>query len=231
MKIVYTILFLFISITVWSQDLTVQNLPKKIKVGYQKSNIKSFEIQNYNNTEKSIRIIHNSEQLQGGSTLSFCYENKCYSSKEPLIIKIPANSTSKSIRIKLTGGISTFKSSVYFEIVDLDIDQTLKKEITVEISEERIQDLFYSKGDLSVNSFFPNPAIESAIMEYSINPNEKDAKIIIQNVLGSIVTTYNLNPDENKLSINTENLNPGVYFYTLSVKDEGLATRKLIIKN
>jgi hypothetical protein len=89
--------------------------------------------------------------------------------------------------------------------------------------------LFFSKKDVEVKSFFPNPAVKLAIMEYSINSNEYDAKITLQNVLGSIVNTYNLSPEENKLTISTEDLNPGVYFYTLTIDDEGLATRKLIV--
>jgi len=112
----------------------------------------------------------------------------------------------------------------------MDVDKGIKKEVELSVSNERTQELFFSKSDVQVKSFFPNPAVKSAIMEYSINSTEYDAKITLQNVLGSIIDTYKLSPDENKLTISTEELNPGVYFYTLTIDDEGLATRKLIVK-
>jgi len=224
------ILSLLVATPVWSQDIMIKDLDDEIITSYQKKNTKSFNIQNFSNTEKSIKIKQTIDEIQGGSTLEICYNDVCNKEVESLTISIPANSTSNDIKITLNGGLSYSNTIAYLEFIDLEIDRAIKKEISLKVTEKRVKDLFFSKGDVVVNSFFPNPAVKNAIMEYSINPYETEAKIILQNVLGSIVNTYELSPDENKLNISTENLNPGVYFYTLSIKDEGLATRKLIIK-
>lgn len=231
MRLFFTIFLSIIVITsLWSQDIMVKDLESEIITSYQKTTTKNFKIQNFSNSEKTIQIRQTIEKIQGGSTFIICYNNDCNSSGEPLIFKIPANSISNDIEITLNGGLSNLSTIAYLELIDLEVDNIVKKEISLKVSEEKPKDVFYEKGHIAVNSFFPNPAVKTAIMEYSIGPYDTEAKITIQNVLGNIVKTYDLRPEENKLSISTENLNPGVYFYTLFVKDEGLATRKLIVK-
>lgn len=231
MKVFFTIILsLVVSASAWSQDIMVKDLESEIMTGYQKTITKTFYIQNFTDAKKSIKIKQNVDNIQGGSTFLICYDGDCNYNNESLIIKIPANSVSKDIKIMLNGGLSNLNTIAYLEFVDLEVDHVLKKEISLKVSEEKKEDIFFEKGELVVNSFFPNPAVKNAIMEYSIDQNETEAKITLQNVLGSIVDTYELSPDENKLNISTENLNPGVYFYTLSINDEGLATRKLIVK-
>ncbi len=213
-----------------AQDIIVKNFNKEITTNFQNSKSETFQIQNYSNLDKSIKINTNIRNLQGGTTLQICYNDKCQESTDFLIINIPANSLSNEISIVLNGGLSNYRETAYFEFIDMEVDKGIKKEIVLNVSNDRSQELFFSKNDVQVKSFFPNPAVKSAIMEYSIGSNEYDAKITLQNVLGSIVKTYELSPDENKLTISTEELNPGVYFYTLTIDEEGLATRKLIVK-
>ena len=47
---------------------------------------------------------------------------------------------------------------------------------------------------------------------------------------GNIVGEYDLNPSETLLRIKTEDLNAGIYFYTLYLDNESVMTRKLIVK-
>jgi hypothetical protein len=218
------------ALTISAQDIIVKNLSENISSNFQNSKTETFQVQNYSNFNKSIKIKSNIDKMQGGTTLQICYEGKCQSSSEYLIIDIPANSLSQDITIILNGGLSNNKEIAYFEFIDMEVDKGIKKEIEINVNNEQIQDLFFSKENVQVKSFFPNPAVKSAVMEYTIKPTMQDAKITLQNVLGSIIDTYELSPDENKLTISTENLNPGVYFYTLTINDEGLATRKLIVK-
>ncbi|WKK73475.2 T9SS type A sorting domain-containing protein [Marivirga salinae] len=231
MKIFLTISLIFlITFSTKAQDIIVKNLDKEITTNFQNSKSETFQIQNYSNLDKSIKIKTKINNLQGGATLQICYGENCQESTSFLIVNVPANSISNEISIVLNGGLSNYKETAYFEFIDMEVDQGIKKEIMLNVSNERTQELFFSKNDVQVKSFFPNPTVKSAIMEYSINSGENDAKITLQNVLGSIVSTYELSPEENKLTISTEDLNPGVYFYTLTIDDEGLATRKLIVK-
>lgn len=231
MRIIFTIsLILMFTLSSKAQDIIIKNLGERITTNFQNSKAEKFQIQNYSNLDKSIKVKTNINNLQGGATLQICYEDNCQESSSSLIVNVPANSLSNEISIILNGGLSNYKEIAYFEFIDMNIDKGIKKEVELNVSNERTQELFFSKNDIQVKSFFPNPAVKSAIMEYSINSSEHEAKITLQNVLGSIISTYKLSPDENKLTISTEELNPGVYFYTLTIDDEGLATRKLIVK-
>lgn len=231
MRLFFTIfLSIIVTTSLWAQDIMINDFNGEIITSYQKSSTKIFKIQNFSDSPKTIKVKQNIDKIQGGSTFIICYNDDCNKDGEPLILNIPANSTSNDLKVTLNGGLSYLNTIAYIEFIDMEVDKVVKKEISLKVTEEKAKDIFYEKGEITVNSFFPNPAIKNAIMEYSINPYETEAKITIQNVLGSIVSTYDLSPDENKLNISTENLNPGVYFYTLFVKDEGLATRKLIVK-
>ncbi|WKK80006.1 T9SS type A sorting domain-containing protein [Marivirga arenosa] len=231
MKLVFTIFLSFLIHSVLlSQDFMVKDFRGEIITGFQTSKTTTFKIQNFSNSSKSIRIKHSLDKIQGGGNFTICYDDICNTDNEFLIINIPANSITNDIELTLTGGLSNLNTITYLEFIDLQIDNVIKKELSLKINEEKQKDIFFEKGDIIVSSFFPNPSVKNAILEYNINPYETEAKITLQNVLGSIIETYELSPDENKLNINTENLNPGVYFYTLSIRDEGLATRKLIVK-
>ena len=230
MKILFTISLVFIiAFTTKAQDIFVKNLSREITTNFQNSKSETFQIQNYSNLDKTIKIKSSVHNMQGGTTLKICYNDACQESSSNLTINVAANSLSNEISVVLNGGLSNYKETAYIEFIDMEVDQVIKKEIILTVSNVHSQELFFSKKDVEVKSFFPNPAVKLAIMEYSINSNEYDAKITLQNVLGSIVNTYNLSPEENKLTISTEDLNPGVYFYTLTIDDEGLATRKLIV--
>lgn len=231
MKLLFTIsLTLFLALQIKAQDIIVKDLNEEITTNFQNTKTETFRIQNYSNFKKSIQIKTSLNEMQGGATLQICYDNNCQESSAYLIIEVPANSLSKEISIVLNGGLSNYKDIAHIDFIDMEVDKGIKKEVELNVKNIHSQELFFSKKNVQVKSFFPNPAVKSAIMEYSISPTEYDAKITLQNVLGSIIETYELSPDDYKLTISTENLNPGVYFYTLSIDDEGLATRKLIVK-
>ncbi|WP_188462428.1 T9SS type A sorting domain-containing protein [Marivirga lumbricoides] len=211
-----------------SQDFAVENLKKSLSVAHQKEVTSAFYIKNFTNTTKSFQVSINRNLLQSGSTVRICQGGICYD--ESFRIAVSPESTSKEIQIQFIGGLSSFKSSLIIEVKDLEKSSIFTQEIYAEVTSQKNDDILYQKDDIKISNFYPNPAIEAASLEYSINSNERNAKIILQNVLGSIVEEYPLDPRENKLRLLTEKMSPGIYFYTLFIRDEGLATRKLIVK-
>lgn len=211
-----------------SQDFTVENLNESLSVAHQKETSSTFYIKNFTSRTKSFQISINQDLLQSGSIIRICQGGICYD--ESFKLAVSAESRSREIEIQFIGGLSSFKSSLIIEVKDIEKATTFTKEIYVEVTSQINDDILYQKDDIKISNFYPNPAIEAASLEYSINSNERNAKIILQNVLGSIVEEYPLDPRENKLRLLTEKMSPGIYFYTLFIRDEGLATRKLIVK-
>ncbi len=81
-----------------------------------------------------------------------------------------------------------------------------------------------------ISDLYPNPVSEFAFLEYQLNNEDTEAKILIHNVLGSVVGEYPLSNHEKQIKISAQELNDGLYFYTLNVEGKSLATKKLIVK-
>jgi hypothetical protein len=87
----------------------------------------------------------------------------------------------------------------------------------------------FANEQISISSIFPNPATTVASIKYNMN-SAVDAKIVLCNVLGSVLGEYRLVKDANQLNIATSELTPGVYFYTLSINGSSMVTKKVIVK-
>ena len=81
-------------------------------------------------------------------------------------------------------------------------------------------------GALQV-SLYPNPAQENATME--IVGLDQDAKIVISDLQGRILSQDNINAGETHYIVNVSNLASGVYYIRI-VTDKALSTQKLIVE-
>jgi hypothetical protein len=62
-------------------------------------------------------------------------------------------------------------------------------------------------------------------------PQGSDAKLIIRNLLGTVVRDVDINSKSGKLSLNTSDLADGVYFYSVIVNGNPQFTKKLVIRH
>ncbi|MEJ2005968.1 MAG: T9SS type A sorting domain-containing protein [Cyclobacteriaceae bacterium] len=81
-----------------------------------------------------------------------------------------------------------------------------------------------------MNDVYPNPVTDFAFVDYNLLDRDAEAKIVIHNVLGSAIAEYDLPYLETRVKISADELNAGVYFYTLYVDNEGVMSRKLIVR-
>ncbi|GAB3335526.1 hypothetical protein GCM10027429_17880 [Marivirga atlantica] len=211
-----------------AQDFEVIGLNKELETNLQSIKSSKFTIKNISSFNKELSVSLDQKLLLGGSNAVLCYNGNCNSSS--IIIKLDGNSTSDDIELILRGGLTEFKSSIPLEIKDLNYRKDLILDLNIAVSNKIQDEIFFKNDNFTVNNFYPNPAIDQAIMHYSLSNDGSQTKIVLQNVLGSIIKEYKLDPRENELQLDTEQLKPGVYFYTLLINDEGLATRKLIVK-
>ncbi len=90
---------------------------------------------------------------------------------------------------------------------------------------------FFVNSQITVSNLYPNPADNYVEIDYHIQDNVTDVKLTIRNVLGVLVGEYGLANSGSKLHIDTSRLSAGVYFYTLSLHNKNVATKKLLIRN
>ncbi|MBL6444913.1 T9SS type A sorting domain-containing protein [Fulvivirga sp. 29W222] len=189
-----------------------------------------------NTSDRPIQIIvKRTDQIIGTSQSSyFCWGDECYEpeiSQMPLSKKLEPGETSSKLKTVLETGLSAGFSTVKYLIYDRDNpSDAVEYEVTYTVEDLDKKNTIFSSDQVHINDVYPNPVVDFAIIDYNLLKEDIHAKIVIHNVLGSIIGEYELAYLETKLKINTEELNPGVYFYTLYIDNDGIMTRKLVIR-
>ena len=189
-----------------------------------------------NTSDKPIQVyIKRLTQVIGTSQNNyFCWGTECYEpsiEQIPLSKKINPGETSLKFKSVLETGLVPGFSTVKYLIYDRDNPaDAIEYEITFTVEDEAYSNSLFANRDINIHDVYPNPAEDFAVVEYNIINSDVDVKLVLHNVLGSIVSEYKLPLLEKKLKLSTEDLNPGVYFYTLYIDNDGVMTRKLVVK-
>jgi hypothetical protein len=99
---------------------------------------------------------------------------------------------------------------------------TIKYTCSTGIDEENAASAFISDA-------YPNPVSTDFSVRYHMNSFAK-SEITITDVLGKRVKEVKLSDKEGTVTINTSQLNEGIYFYSLIVNNQVTATRKIVIR-
>lgn len=83
---------------------------------------------------------------------------------------------------------------------------------------------------VTFTELYPNPSHGTFTAEYSVAANVREVKLSFFNVLGAVVAEETLSRTDRHAEINLTRLNPGVYFYTLSVDGNNQFTKRVVIK-
>jgi hypothetical protein len=187
-----------------------------------------------NNSDKPITLIIRKVSAQIGSTQRsfFCLGNDCFDQKiEDYIVKVEPGQTLNSFQVAIEAGLVPGVSSVrYIAFSKSNPGHTLEFDINFAVEEKPEKQTIYNSKDITLHDVYPNPVIDNAFVDYKVLSDQVKAKIIVHNILGNMVGEYNLLASENILRIKTDDLSAGIYFYTLYINNEGVMTRKLIIK-
>ena len=187
-----------------------------------------------NLTEKPLTIIIRRLQQQIGSTQKnfFCLDNNCLDEKiEDFVLKLEPGQSVASLQIALEGGLVPGPSSVrYLAFARSNPAHSIEFEVHFTIEERPDKSNIYQSRAITVKDVYPNPSIDHAYVDYQVTSDRTKARLRIHNILGNVVGEYDLSPYETLIRIKTDELNAGIYFYTLYVDNESVMTRKLIVK-
>lgn len=229
-----TILSLALTVTVSAQRFEVEGGSKNLKVELGETISTPLKIKNLSGETLHLVIRRINKNIGSSQNSYFCLGGKCFDKELdqlPVAYEIPKGDVSLKFETILESGISEGFSNVSYLIYDRNHPtEAVEFEINYTVQEQKETSLIYSSDDLQINDVYPNPVADHAVFDYNIVNRDVEAKILIHNVLGSVVGEYKLPYLENKVTINTDNFNPGVYFYTLYVDNDGVMTRKLIIR-
>lgn len=187
-----------------------------------------------NNSDKPLTLIIRKVSAQIGSTQKsfFCLGNDCFDQKiEDYIVKVEPGQTLNNFQVAIEAGLVPGISSVrYIAFSKSNPSHTLEFDVNFAVEEKPERQTIYTSKDITLHDVYPNPVIDNAFVDYKVLSDQVKAKIVMHNILGNRVGEYNLLTSENLLRIKTDELSAGIYFYTLYLNNEGVLTRKLIIK-
>lgn len=220
-----------------SLKLVDTNLNQNGVVG--KNIVTNLKILNTTNKAIRYRIYLERQQIGSSQEARICHGDDCFKGKAisrkdlspGLTSMVNPGETDKSISLVLESGLIHGVSSVTYRLENIDNPNDFTTfEINYEVNDSADERLLYSSKNVDLSDVYPNPVTDVAIFDYHLKDDSKEAKIIIHNVLGSIAGEYNLSPYEHQLKVSVEKFNPGVYFYSLYIDNEGVATKKLVVR-
>jgi hypothetical protein len=108
-------------------------------------------------------------------------------------------------------------------------------EFTVLLRQDRTSDYFsddklFVNEQIDISNIYPNPANDLVKFNYHIIDTSAKVKITIRNVLGSIVKEEELSPQAHQLEIAVNEYSAGIYFYTLSINNKSIITKKFLVR-
>ena len=86
-------------------------------------------------------------------------------------------------------------------------------------------------GENSISNVYPNPSNASAQLSYSLRSDALKGKILVYNMLGTVVKEIELEDKKAILTIPTSQLNSGLYFYSFMVDEKIISTKRLTVSH
>jgi hypothetical protein len=170
------------------------------------------------------------EQLETQKSY-FCIDNKCLEPDNSEFSKrIEPGETINLVYVVETGmlpGQSVFKFEVFPKGSPAEIKE---HSVSINVEEKSSRNYIYQSKEISVQEIYPNPLQEIGLIDYKIIDAFIKAKIVFHTILGKAISDYELDPTETRVKIFSEEMNSGVYFYTLYINGSGVATRKIIVR-
>lgn len=162
----------------------------------------------------------------------FCIDDNCLEAgMDEFSKKIEPGQTLNGLYYTLETGLISGQNNLRFEIFERGhLSEAIEHGVTVSVEEKKERSLVFQSKDITIHDVYPNPVSDHAFIEYRIINESVKANVVIHNILGMPMGDYELPSFETRVKLYTEDLAPGVYFYTLYLDNDGVLTRKLIVR-
>jgi hypothetical protein len=169
-----------------------------------------------------------SSSLTPGHSRYFCFGDYCYDTNttiSPLATSVDVDGTALLSAYLIPNGVEG-TSSVSYKIYDANgnsdtVSLTFTYNLAIGIQEHQIE-----KPNLTIVG--ANPAHNLTAIKYNFAPT-KNARLLIQNVLGVQVKEIQLRDNQNTLVLPVSEFTNGIYLYTLMIDGKPAASKKLVV--
>ncbi|MFO8055591.1 MAG: T9SS type A sorting domain-containing protein [Bacteroidales bacterium] len=240
MKNIFTFLFIIgISFSGFAQSLSLMHNQDSLTHGEEvhvygdtTTNVVYAYVDVVNNTDFDIDVhVRKYEQtLVGGSENYFCW-GQCYP-PSAYVSSAAITVDSQSVSYEFEGeympheNLGTSKIMyVFFDESDPDdsVAVVVNYVVTpVNMEEAGFEPLF--------SAAYPNPSDDQVAFKYELPATVRDAKVVIRNMIGAVVKEAPLSGKSGEVTIETGDLNEGMYFYSYILEGKTHSTKKLVIQ-
>lgn len=175
--------------------------------------------------------------------MNVCFAGQCNPSPQGVLLNKRTDTTRIASGATLTGPAEDLHiqyfpnnkngvSNVKFRIENFNNDRDffdLHFKVTTTNTVSIAKTLSRPQADLS--NAYPNPASGTTEIKYQLPPHHKRAYLNVYDVLGKEVHREEIEDPSGKIGLNVRNYNSGLYFYSLTVDDKKILTRRLIVNN
>ncbi len=145
--------------------------------------------------------------------------------------RLEPGETLEGLAYVLETGILTGQTSFKFEVFPRgNPSAAVEHNVSVSVEEKRTKALVFQSRDITIHDVYPNPVSDLAFIDYTIHNEAVKAKVVIHNILGRTMNETELPTSETRMKIQADELTTGIYFYTLYLDNNGVLTRKLIVR-
>jgi hypothetical protein len=172
--------------------------------------------------------------LVSGAKVSLCFAGSCYAEVATTFISPSSASIAPNVvNSTFTGEYHPLDhlgaSTVIFEFFNTgNTSDSAWVVVNFNASPTAIKEIAPLNAEIS--NPYPNPAANFTSFNYSTPNYTGNTRIVITNILGSVVKEMNIE-NEGKITINTSDLNDGIYMYSFIVDDKLIQTKRLIIQH
>lgn len=231
-RILWLVFFCFATFELMAQSFEVGEVQEVYK-GFIGETVK-VPLRFTNTTDRPLTLVIRrvSANLGGTQKNYFCPEKGCLDQHvEDFTIRLEPNQSLTDFEIGLDAGLANGISSVKYLVFNrYNSAESVEVDLNFAVEERSAKLDIFTHPQIILHDVYPNPVVDYAYVNYDLINTETEAKIIIHNILGNPIDEYNLPAAENKVKIRAESMNAGIYFYTLYLDNEGVVTRKLIVK-
>ena len=218
--------------TVNAQSLVLSGYSQTVYSNDSSATLSSYmSIENHAFVTESIMMDRTVINLVPGMGEQFCFGPKCYpqgtaASAFPAVIA--GNSTNNSFIGDVVPKGLFGSNSIYYHFYDQNnISDSIG--ITLNFVFSSATGLSENKEEFGVSHPLRNPADAFTVFSYNLQTNEIGDKMVIYNMLGSLVKTMDIQGKNGTLVMSTAELKSGIYFASYISGNKVRETYKLVV--
>ena len=178
-----------------------------------------------------VRVYRQDVSLNPTASLFMCFDGECVIDTIPqnVVALVPnVEYTSFDLMYTYTSDVT---STARIHLVDTLNLQPIQSFVVQYRNPDAALPKPIKSNALSLEAY-PNPAAQSATINYSLPSNYRQVTLVLRNMIGKELKTIQLSSSsKGKQTINTYDLPNGVYFYSIIGDGKTIATKKLIVKH